>query len=565
MPADVAAPASAPAPAAPSAPAPAASPAPASAPSSPAAPSAPSSGAPAGAPDSGLGAPAAPKEPTSLREKIEQGWKEVVSKTPEELEAEAAKASDAPPAEAPAEIPAAAVEEPKPGEAKPGDATPADAPAEAVQELDLGGGPVFGPKEFNDAITKDAAAKAYYDAHPEEKHAISAALRRSGDALKIAEHGIYPDNAPTIAKAAATFQSIDNHFLSAANDDGTPNPDGAKAFLSSWVKEAMMVGADGKPMMDANGKYQLHPAIYSIFDTIYGNKQDVYLQQMTQGGKLPAPLAKTLGSILDFYATQAQAQGDDGDRLLAGVNILREVSALSSPASGELPDQLKPFADSLKAKETALNERDAVAARQQQESTRTAHLQSIERAETKAADNAKAQLKPAFDKAGLSEFEATAAMGRIGDLIDQKLGIKNEDGTWSQATDSRAPLFQSVYDSILRQAPSDKREQALTKHILTYTNEILGTVAGEVLRMAKGGALDRQNSRQATVDAQTRTSRTEPHGTSVNPSGPQTKSPTQEREAIQAEYAKTHDGRKMPLSELLAEQFKRSTAQPQRI
>ncbi len=438
-------------------------------------------------------------------------------------------------------------------------------PAEAVQELDLGGGPVFGPKEFNDAITKDAAAKAYYDTHPEEKHAISAALRRSGDALKIAEHGIYPDNAPTIAKAAATFQSIDNHFLSAANDDGTPNPDGARAFLGSWVKEAMMVGDDGKPLMDANGKYQLHPAIYSIFDTIYGNKQDVYLQQMTQGGKLPAPLQKTLSSILDFFTTTAKAQGEDGERLLAGVNILREVSALSSPASGEIPDQLKPLADSLKARETAANDRDAAAARQQQESTRTAHLQSIERAESKAADNAQAQLKPAFDKAGLSEFEATAAMSRIGDLIDQKLGVKNEDGTWTQATDSRAPLFQSVYDSILRQAPSEKREQALTKHILTYTNEILGPVAGEVLRMAKGGALERQNSRQATVDAQTRASRTEPHGTSVNPSGPQTKSVSQQREDIQAEYAKTHDGRKMPLTELLAEQFKRANAPPERI
>jgi hypothetical protein len=560
MPVDVAAPASAPAPAAPSAPAPAASPAPSSSPTAPSAPA-------TGAPDSGLGtpAPAAPKEPTSLREKIEQGWKEVVAKTPEELEAEAAKVSGEQPADAPAEVPSSAVEEAQPGDVKPGDAKPADAAAADVQELDLGGRPVFGPKEFNDALTKDAAAKAYYDAHPEEKHAISAALRRSGDALKIAEHGIYPENAPVIAKAAATFQSIDNHFLSAANEDGTPNPDGAKAFLNSWVKEAMMVGDDNKPLRDANGKFQLHPAIYSIFDTIYGNKQDVYLQQMAQGGKLPAPLAKTFGSILDFFANTAKAQGDDGERLLAGVDILREVTSLSSPASGELPDQLKPLADSLKAKETALNERDAAAARQQRESTRTAHLQSIERAESKAADNAKAQLKPAFDKAGLSEFEATAAMGRIGDLIDQKLGVKNEDGTWTNATDSRAPLFQSVYDSLLRQAPSEKREQALTKHILTYTNEILGTVAGEVLRMAKGGALDRQNSRQATVDAQTRASRTEPHGTSVNPSGQQTKSPSQEREAIQTEYAKTHDGRKMPLHELLREQFKRVTAQPQRI
>lgn len=498
-----------------------------------------------------------------MREKIEQGWKEVVAKTPEELAEEAAKVSGEKPAEAaPAEVPG----EVKPGEAKPADAKPADAvAAETAPELDLGGGPVFGPKEFNDSITKDAAAKAYYDAHPEEKHAISAALRRSGDALKIAEHGIYPDNAPVIAKAAATFQSIDNHFLSAANEDGTPNPDGAKAFLDSWIKEAMLVGDDGKPLMDANGKYQLHPAIIHIFDHIYNNKNDVYAKAMTQSGKLPAPLAKTLGTILDFYATQAKAQGDDGERLLAGVNILREVAALSSPASGELPDALKPLADSLKAKETELDNRDAAAARRQQESTRTAHLQSIERAESKAADNAKAQLKPAFDRAGLSEFEATAAMSRIGDLIDQKLGVKSEDGTWTEATDSRAPLFQSVYDSILRQPPSEKREQALTKHILTYTNEILGPIAGEVLRLAKGGALQRQNTRQTTVDAQTRASRTEPHGTSVNASGPQSKSVAQQREDIQAEYAKTHDGAKMPLRELLAEQFKRATAEPQRI
>lgn len=544
MPDSVAAPAAAPAPAA-SAPAPAASPASVAAP-------APSS-TPAATP-----APEAPQG--TLRERLAEGWKEAVAKTPEEITEEVATPStDVPAVEpvvadpVPAEVPAEAVAAP-------------EVPAAAVEEvapLDLGDAPAFGPKEFHDATQADATLKAYYETHPEQKNAIAAALRRSGDAMKIAQHGIYPENAPTIAKAAATFQSIDNHFLSAANEDGTPNPEGTKAFLNSWIQEAMITGEDGKPLKDAQGKYQLHPAIFSIFDHIYNNKNDVFLQQMQKDGKIPEPMQKMLASTLDFYGNAAKTNGDE--RLQAAVDILREVSSLSSPASGELPDQLKPFAESLKAERTALDKEKQDAARQRQESATTIHHQSIERAESKAADNAKAQLKPAFDKAGLSKFEGDAAMAEIGSRIDQRLGLKNEDGTWTKGTDERAPLFQAVYDSILHQPASEQREKALTKHILTYTSEILGPIAGEVLRMAKGGALERQTEAQTRVAGQVRTSRTEPHGTSITPSGPQTKSPGQMKEEIKAEYAKTHPGREMPLNELLAEQFKRQTAQPQRI
>jgi hypothetical protein len=119
-------------------------------------------------------------------------------------------------------------------------------------------------------------------------------------------------------------------------------------------------------------------------------------------------------------------------------------------------------------------------------------------------------------------------------------------------------MFQSIYDSILRNnPPGEEREKKLAKHLMTYTQQILGPITAPVIRAAKQGTLDRTAEKKTTVDSQKRASASDPRGTSIAPSSSQPQSPAQMRSQIIDEYKKAHGGEDPDMSYVMGEAFKR--------
>jgi hypothetical protein len=157
------------------------------------------------------------------------------------------------------------------------------------------------------------------------------------------------------------------------------------------------------------------------------------------------------------------------------------------------------------------------------------------------------QLKPLFVKAALSDFEKDAVLERIGEMVDTKLAGNQ--------------LYQSLYDSILKMPAGEAREKALTKHMLLYTNEILGPIAAEVIRKAKAGTLSRQDATQSKVDEQKRTSAADPRGTPTSATRTaQVSTPKDLRNQIITEYKAAHGGDEPDTEYVIAESWKRTQA-----
>lgn len=479
----------------------------------------------------------------SLEERISQGWEKAKDAVP--LDGEEVPPVDAPPVDPeapPVEAPAVDPEAPP--------VDPNAPPAEAVPatEFEWDEGDVGDPGAFFAEVKKDAATQKFFDEHPQLKNAVGGALRRDKENREIRSYIPDVDTAKLVSQAATAFQNIDNHFL------GATTPEGANAFLDHWVREAMELDDKGQPVME-NGQYKLHPALPYILDHIGSNKLQVWGAEIAKTGQVPAQFAPIVDALHKFAVTK----GDD--RLEAAAAVLKEVLAPSSSGAEEVPDALKPFAEKLQAERAELDKTKRADADRQQREQQTAHLQSIERAESKAADSMKAQLKPRFASSGLTEFEQAAAFKEIGEQLDSALGTINADGSWTKGTHPSSPMFQSIYDSINQNnAPGEEREKKLAKHLMTYTQQILGPIAAPVIRAAKQGTLDRTAEKKTTVDSQKRASASDPRGTSIAPSSPQPQSPAQMRSQIIDEYKKAHGGEEPEMSYVMGEAFKRSNA-----
>ena len=475
---------------------------------------APSTPAPASTPSPVTSTPSTPSTPTqpqSMEDKLSAGWQAAKAAVPLE---EAPTETPETPAETitpEAETTPEVTETPAPeAETTPAEPETTETPAETpTEELVLDDGTAADPRMLADWLTKNPDVKKAFDADPDFKNYAFAAFRRDAASREIMQYIPDVETAKQVSQAASTFQNIDNHFVKATT------PEGAQEFLNHWVREAMIIDDKGQPKIGADGKYELHPALPFIFDHIAKNKLAVLGEQ-----------AKTSGN----------------ERLQAAVDIINEALSPSSSASGEFPDELKPYADSLKAKEEALNKRESDAARQQREAQQAAHTQSIDRAETKVSDSIRDLLKPSFAKAELTKFEQNAALREIGENVDALLE-KNQ-------------LYQSIYESILLDPPSEAREARLVKHMLTYTNEIIGPIAANVLRDAKGGTATRQAVKQAKVEEQKKTSATDPRGTSITPAQAR---PDNSNAAIIKQYMDTHNGEKPSMDYVLGEALKRAS------
>lgn len=502
-------------------------------PSAPAAPSSPSAPAPAAPASStptpqSTPTPAAPSTPVSnpsgelsIQDKLRSGWNEAKAAVPLEEGNGSAAPAEVPAAEVPAaEAPAQTAEEIAEAAAVAGD-TPAEgetpageqpaAAAAAAEVPDLDDGTAFGPLDFAKALTPEA--KKFFDDNPEIKGKVFSALREREETREIRQ--IVPDveTAKAMSQGAATWSKNDNLFL------GATTKEGVSKFLDNWTQMAMYVDEQGQPVIE-NGQYKFHPALTNTFNHILENRLSVL---------------------------RANAESTQNERLLAALDILAEVNAPSSPALGEVPEELKLFADSLTQREKALTEKEKTD-QQADQSRRTAtNTESIERAEQKAEDSIVAQLQPRFKTAGLTAFEQNAAMVKIGQLVDQKL--------------AELPYYQAALDSILGRAPGEAREKEHQAHLLKYTNQILGPIVAQVIREAKGGTLARQETRQETRTTQTAASNSDPKTRSTTPAQPaDVTDPNALIALIRTEWATAHPGEEMPREHLIKEQMKRSGA-----
>jgi hypothetical protein len=482
-----------------------------------AAPSAPASATPVSTPTP---SPAPVETPTpaptgpldggeiSLGDRLAQAWAKVKA---EPIEGEVSTPETPAPAAAPPApetVPPAA---PAEGEVK--TAAEVEKPAAAAPEL------TFAPEDFEDglapadfakAISTDPAVTKFFDGNPAVKGQVFAALRRDAENRELRQIIPDMDTAKTVVGAAGTYQRFDNAFLSATT------PESAQGFLNHWMKEAQIVGEDGKPVLK-DGVPQFHPALGAILRKVRDDGLSWLQKDVEATGKLPAELTPFLDA-LQKHATQS-----GNERLQAAVSALREEagSAPSSP-SDTLPDELKPYADKLKADRAALDKEKTDAARQREESAKVVNQQSIDRAETTAVDALFSQLRPKFTEAGLSKAEMEWTWKLFSDKLDAALIAD--------------PLYEPLYQSILLEEPGDARETKLRKHILKYAAPKAPRLLTGVLRDVKSGAVTRQTDKETKVEDQRRTSATDPRGTSIAPSSPTTQTPLQMRTEIVEAY-----------------------------
>lgn len=388
-----------------------------------------------------------------------------------------------------------------------GDQQPAAAAADTPEFDD---GLDLGPQDFASKI-KGTETEKWLDANPEIKGQLFRALRNQEETRGIRE--LIPDveTAKIVTQGAATWTRFDNKFL------GATTPEGVKDLLGYLTNMAMYVDGEGKPVVE-NGKYKFHPALTQTFDTIFNNK---------------------------LAGLEKVAKDSNNERLLAALDILREVTAPPSPGLDEVPEELKPFAEQIKKDREALNAEKEEGNRRAQAEKQTANEQSIERAEVKAETSVVAQLEPRFKLAGLSEFESKAALQRIGQLLDEKLAASD--------------IYQSILESILRRPPSEAREKDHAAHLMRYTQQYLGKITTQVLKEAKSGALTRQTERDAKRDQQVLNSQTSPKGGSITAASPQNVGDPKALDAqLSAEWEKAHPGEPVDLRWKMAQIFERT-------
>ena len=327
---------------------------------------------------------------------------------------------------------------------------------------------------------------------------------------------------PTVALAQEMqrghqlFSDIDGRFLNATT------PEGFKGFMDMWVEQALMVDDKGQPIKGADGKYQVHPALTSVIENIHSNRNDYLLGEMAKGGKIPPAIADSTLKVIDFLSKSAD------ERVQEAAQILKEAISPSSSAQGELPDELKPFSESLKAKERELNERAAAEDRTRQASEQTARTEALTRADQTAAQVCVGQVKPLLKNAGLSEFEQKSALQLIGDRVDAKL--------------KTITAYQIARDRLEHGSIDTAREKEISKLTLTFTQEILGPIVRDVLRTATQGKLDRQSATDTRVADQQRASRTDARGASVSGSPQPPVSVAQIEDGLVKEYMDGHNG-----------------------
>jgi len=493
--------------------APTAAPAPASAPASTAAPS-----TPAAQPTT----PAAqPSTPLSMGDRLSQGWEKAKASVPvsdDKPEAAAQPEAGAQPAATPADgtkPEGEAAAQPEAGAQAEGDGKPKEGAQPEEAEFTIDDIDTLAPQDFARELATDPQVKAFFDSKPELKNKVFAALRRDTENREIRQYAPTVEIAKQMHGAASTFQRFDNSFLKATT------PENAQEFLNHWVREAMYVDDKGQPIVK-DGKYELHPALGYIFNHITKNQIATWPSIVEKTGQMP----QELGPVFDGLQKFAVAKGDE--RLQTALGVIREAITPSSPASGELPDELKPYADSLKAREDKLTERERNAERQQREQSATANQVAIDRVMDSAAGVIRNQLEPRFAAAGLTDFEKKAALREIGEAIDTAL--KNDE------------FYQGEADRLEAEEPSPERDRALRKLYLTHTQTKIGKIVTDTLLRAKQGALSRQTAKETTVANQTATSRTEPQGTSITTSAPQTATPAALRAQVIAEYKAQNNG-----------------------
>lgn len=531
----------------------------------PAAPSAPAPAAPAAsAPPSPPSTPSTPVTPSTPSTPETQPGSQSIE-TALQSKWDAYKASPENPANAetaPVEAEAApAVAAPTEGAAAPAEAAPVEgevaapvegaAPADEAEDLtqyQVDYDEPTGPKDLSDWVAKpeNAAVKDALDANPTLKNAIYGALRRDSENRELRTIVPTVEAAKAAVGGATTLLNIDSAFDRATDDAG------AKGFFDQWVTYAMVTNDKGEVLKNPDGTVQIKPQLFKILDTVYGNKNGVLADGISKTGQIPQELTP----IINAMEAYAKTSGDE--RYQSVAEFLKEVQTPSSSAPVEVPAELKSLADSLKAKETALTEREQAATRQRSEEARAANQASADRATERVNKTVDGLLEQSFTKAGLSDAEAKLAKMNIEEAIMDKLGRYDAaTGKWKPGGNR---FFQTVLDEIASRPPGAEREAAIHKHFMSSVTPLLGSITAAELRSIKSGAIGRQTATADKVAAQVAASREVPKGTSTAPAAPQTSTPAGLRASIEKEYADANNGAKPSLDYLTEQMMKRSGA-----
>jgi hypothetical protein len=405
------------------------------------------------------------------------------------------------PEEAPAEVTDPALE----------GGAPAEGAVTEAEEIDDGS--TLGPKSFADWVNQNQAVKDAL-AKPENaalRSHLFGALRRDEENRELRAFVPDVETAKAMSQSAGNFQTFDNLFVAAQK------PENAGAFLDQLAKMAVYVDDQGKPVTDASGRYQYHPALGNIFSQVYQANFNAMREQVQKTGKISGDARSIMTDVLAVFEKQANSQSNN--LLLGAVDEIREALNAVSPAQIELSPELKE-------RDAAIRKREEDQTKRESEQHLALHSQSQERSEKSAVTSVEASLKPILDKAGLQGALRATVASQIIEKLDEFVEAQ--------------PYYTATTESILSKPPGEEREREYTAHILKYYNQgiRMGKIVAETITDFTQPALKVQADKDAKVNGQKQDSA----GDRGSPAAPVTRAGAKTPAEVRADVMKDFPG-----------------------
>jgi hypothetical protein len=491
------------APVTPAAPAPATTSAPAAAPSTPPASSTPPSPPPAAAPvPAAVPAPDTRSLERQLQDAIRPGIEEARTAAAAPPPAAEESATDKVAREA-----AAAAAASVPGEEPEAAAAPETGPAaEGENEWDDEFAPdpaAVGPQDLAAKIAANPALKAAVDANPEVRDLIYANARLAAKAKPYTELFGSPEEAHAVVQGHQAYTGIRNLLGAVKRDD----------FGSTQNVINAMLEQDA--MRDENGEILRDPQTGRIIT----------------GGNTGRFLRNSL--LMRLTAIEQQAKQSGNDELLAHLDAVMESAGLrapSSPAEGELSEELKAQRDQIQHDQQQLNADKAAKLKTDTDSFYKRVYDTID-------TDLKTAVAAVLDRAtGLTPF----LRAKCDESIRNALGeaVRKSSG------------YQSELDVVERMPLGIARERAYVRLANRYMQSLLRPVALPILTEASVTLQRKAAQRVAVRAARAETARSEVHG-AAPPTPPAANTSEQQLERAKAEFVQKN-GRQPKLEEELA-------------
>ena len=236
------------------------------------------------------------------------------------------------------------------------------------------------PQQLAEMMGKNPAFKDFMEANPDVKGPVFQMARELAAAKPIAEMFPSVDD----AKFAQEYSSA-MVGLKTASMRLIDNPDNAGSFLETFDSQFQQVGADGNPVLDAQGKPVYDADREAVRGAIFNSEIQQHTSKIT--GELDALKVKLAGQYpSDFARTQDQERLDNLEYAQTALEVLESVrdgsffeSAPPAPAADATPEQkqwfeqetakLKAQRDELDASKKGASKEERAAAAQKFQST----------------------------------------------------------------------------------------------------------------------------------------------------------------------------------------------------